>query len=334
MEILVPRFSLAGPRHFPHHRSGWGYAMQSLDPLLTTGGVLLDSFVEDTFCWNLARCKDAQIVPYQQPWTGFLHNPPGIPEWHETASSPQHILSLPEWQDSLPQCRGLFTFSASMRDWLMARLAVPIEALIHPTECPARGFDVERFFGLERPRIVQVGAWLRRIHSIALLKVTRLRKSCLIPRQDGGEYLRTLVQKEREHEPGAGVADWSTVEVLPYHDADAYDVLLSESVVFLDLYDTVVNNTVIECIVRGTPIVCNRLPALVELLGEEYPLFFSSLEEAAQKADDFDLIRAAAQHLQSIPKNQFTGTAFARSVADGAIYRSLARLPRRATIGS
>lgn len=308
--------------------------MRSLDPLLTTDGVLLDSFVEDTFCWNLERCKDNRIVPYRQPWTGFLHNPPGIPEWHETASAPQHILALPEWQESLLQCRGLFTFSAAMRDWLKARLTVPIEALIHPTECPARVFDVERFFGLERPRIVQVGAWLRRIHSIALLNVTKLRKSCLMPRQDGGEYLKTVVQKERDHEPGARAADWSTVEVLPYHDADAYDGLLSESIVFLDLYDTVVNNTVIECIVRGTPIVCNRLPALVELLGEEYPLFFSSLEEAAQKAENFDLIRAAAKHLSAIPKQQFTGTAFACSIADGAIYRSLAWLPRRAAIGS
>lgn len=298
--------------------------MDALAPLLTASGVLLDSFVEDTFCWNLARCRNREIVPYRQPWSGFVHNPPGIPEWHETASSPQHILALPEWQESLPQCRGLFTFSVAMRDWLTARLAVPVEALIHPTECPARVFDVERFFSLERPRIVQVGAWLRRIHSIALLNVTRLRKSCLIPRQDGGAYLQTLIQKEREHEPGASTADWSTVDVLPYHDAAAFDDLLSESVVFLDLYDTVVNNTVVECIVRGTPIVCNRLPALEELLGEEYPLFFSSLDEAAKKADDFRLIRAAAEHLRAIPKEQFTGAAFARSVADSAIYRSLA----------
>ncbi|MGC4056302.1 MAG: hypothetical protein QM757_46470 [Paludibaculum sp.] len=324
MDNLVPRFSLAGPRHFPHHRSGWGYAMDSLGPLLTTDGVLLDSFVEDTFCWNLARCQDTKVVPYRRPWTGFLHNPPGIPEWHETTSSPQHILSLPAWRESLPNCRGLFTFSAAMRDWLMARLAVPIEALVHPTECPARVFDVDRFLALKQPRIVQVGAWLRRIHSIALLKVTRLRKSCLIPRQDGAEYLRSLIEKEREHEIAFRRADWSSVEILPYHDAAAFDHLLSESVVFLDLYDTVVNNTVIECIVRGTPLVCNRLPALVELLGDEYPLFFTHLDEAARKAEDFDRIRAAAQHLQAIPKGQFTGAAFARAVAESAIYRGLA----------
>ena len=35
--------------------------------------------------------------------------------------------------------------------------------------------------------------------------------------------------------------------------------------------------------------VCNRLPSLVELLGADYPLFFSDLEEAASKADDLAL---------------------------------------------
>ncbi|QOY91820.1 hypothetical protein [Paludibaculum fermentans] len=298
--------------------------MEALTPLLTTDGILLDSFVEDTFCWSLARHETSEFVPYRQPWTGFVHNPPGIPEWHETTSAPQHILSLPAWQDSLPQCRGLFTFSAAMRDWLAARVAVPVEALIHPTECPAQVFDWERFLALQRPRIVQVGAWLRRIHSIARLDVSRLRKSCLIPRQDGAAYLEALASKERAHEPAAGGADWGTVEVLPYHDAAAFDELLSESVVFLDLYDTVVNNTVVECIVRGTPLVCNRLPALVELLGEEYPLYFSTLEEAGRKADDFDLIRAAAEYLRAIPKDVFTGEAFLRSVARSGIYRSLA----------
>ncbi|WP_321476151.1 hypothetical protein [uncultured Paludibaculum sp.] len=324
MENLVPKFALTGPIDFPHHRSGWGYAMKALEPLLTTDGVLLDSFVEDTFCWNLARGEHSGILPYRRPWTGFVHNPPGIPEWHETSSAPQHILSLPAWRASLPHCRGLFTFSAAMRDWLMERLTVPVAALIHPTECPARVFDLERFLSLDRPRIVQVGAWLRRIHSIALLNATRLRKSCLIPRREGAAHLESLVRKEQAHEPSVGRADWASVDVLPYLDAEAFDDLLSHSVVFLDLYDTVVNNTVVECIVRGTPLLCNRLPALIELLGEEYPLFFSTLEEASSKADDFNLIRAAAEHLRAIPKAPFTGEYFARSLADSAIYRGLA----------
>ena len=141
MQNLVPKFSPSGPLGFPHHRSGWEYAMNSLRPLLTTDGVLLDTFIEDTFCWNLERCQDSGVLPYCRPWVGFVHNPPGIPEWHEYLSAPQHILNLPAWRESLPQCRGLFTFSAAMREWLAARLQTPVAALIHPTESTPRAIS-------------------------------------------------------------------------------------------------------------------------------------------------------------------------------------------------
>ena len=40
----------------------------------------------------------------------------------------------------------------------------------------------------------------------------------------------------------------------------------------------------------NTPIVINRLPAVVEYLGADYPFYFNSLEEARDKALNFDLI--------------------------------------------
>jgi glycosyltransferase involved in cell wall biosynthesis len=135
--------------------------------------------------------------------------------------------------------------------------------------------------------------------------------------------LQTLIERERRNDPLARSADWSDVETIHYLDAEGFDDLLSRCVVFLDLYDSVVNNSVVECIVRGTPVVLNRLPALVELLGDGYPLFFSSLEEAARKAEDFELIARAASHLESMPKERFSGEYFAQSIAQGRIYSSL-----------
>ena len=38
-----------------------------------------------------------------------------------------------------------------------------------------------------------------------------------------------------------------------------YDILLSENIVFLDLYDSSANNAVIECIARATPLLVNNL---------------------------------------------------------------------------
>ena len=58
-----------------------------------------------------------------------------------------------------------------------------------------------------------------------------------------------------------------------------FDNLLSENIVFIRLEDASAVNTVIECIVRNTPIIVNRLPALEEVLGKKYPLFYNSIND-------------------------------------------------------
>jgi hypothetical protein len=320
---IVPKFRLAGPLTFAHHRSGWGYAMKSLAPLVRPGGILLDTFVESTFSWRLAENRDAGTIPYRCEWVGFVHNPPGIPAWHAYPSAPQNFFCTPEWRASMPCCRGLFTFSNAMRSWLAERVPVATSALIHPTETPARLFDLQHFLSADSRSVVQVGSWLRRINAIALLNVKRLKKVCLISHPSGRANFESLVAEEQANVPAMRNADWSSVEIISYLDPAGYDDLLSSSLVFLDLYDTTVNNTVIECIVRGTPLLCNRLPGLVELLGEDYPLFFSTLEEAADKAEDFGLIQQAAGYLRDIPKDMFTGDYFAASVASSEIYQNL-----------
>ena len=97
-----PKLTLVSARSFPHHRSGWGYALRSLEPLLTPGGVRLDPFIEETFNWNLGDNLARGVLPYQSAWVGFVHNPPGIPRWHEFDSAPQNILNLPSWKQSMP----------------------------------------------------------------------------------------------------------------------------------------------------------------------------------------------------------------------------------------
>jgi hypothetical protein len=153
--------------------------------------------------------------------------------------------------------------------------------------------------------------------------VNTLRKTLLSPRPTPDPHLESLLRREAENEPAARSADWSSVEFLAYQAPGDYDRLLASNVVFLDLYDTVVNNTIIECVVRRTPVLCNRLPSLVELLGPDYPLFFSNLEEAAAKAEDLALIEQAHHHLSKVPDHTFSQRSFRDSVARADIYRGL-----------
>ena len=39
------------------------------------------------------------------------------------------------------------------------------------------------------------------------------------------------------------------------------------------------NNTVLECIARNSPIIVTKHPAIKEYLGEDYPLYFNTLDE-------------------------------------------------------
>lgn len=321
---VEPKLSLIQDLRFNYHRGGWGYALDALRPLMKTkrDGVILDSFVEATFYWDLQKNEQSGGLPYRRDWIAFIHNPPGIPTWHEFESAPQSIMNLPAWRESQRHCRGIFVFSKTMASWLRPRIDVPVAVATHPSEPANRCFRVEDFLANPARRIIQIGSWLRRLHSIAQLKVG-MRKALLSPRPAPDSRLQLLLQKEAEHDSSARNADWSSVEFLAYHSPEDYDRLLTNNIVFLDLYDTVVNNTVLECIVRRTPLVCNRLPSLEELLGYDYPLFFSDLQEAGAKADDLQLIEKAHKHLLAIPQDRFSQNSFLDSVAGSEIYRSL-----------
>jgi hypothetical protein len=71
----------------------------------------------------------------------------------------------------------------------------------------------------------------------------------------------------------------NSVKILTFLDNEKFDELLSENIVFLNLIDASAVNTLIECVVRNTPIVINKLPAIVEILGSDYPLFYDKLED-------------------------------------------------------
>jgi hypothetical protein len=64
------------------------------------------------------------------------------------------------------------------------------------------------------------------------------------------------------------------VEIIEKVSNEEYDNILSKNIVFLNLIEPSAVNTIIECIIRNTPVIVNKHPAVVELLGEEYPLYY------------------------------------------------------------
>ena len=356
-ELFIPecedgKINLYRQKKFSFHRSGWNYALNALKPLHNSHGVLFDGFIENNFSWkhqqkgvrpshvlnkmrqegtigHLATSEERGITPYKEPWVGFLHNPQGMPNWFHYQDSPQTIFSKKIWRESLEHCIGLFTFSEYHASWLRKETGKPVSCLVHPTETPAILFDFEKFLNNPRKKIVQVGWWLRKLHAISRLPMPKdnaqgYEKIRLVPMffDNADAYLKQLMAKERQCENiNVRQCDLNnTRDVLHVSDWD-YDDLLSENIVFIELYDANANNAVIECIARTTPILINPLPAVKEYLGEAYPLYYDSLEEAAEKSLNLSRLFEAHQYLKNLEVRQkLDGQAFLNSFRSSEIY--------------
>ena len=101
-----------------------------------------------------------------------------------------------------------------------------------------------------------------------------------------------------------------SVKTINFLDNSEYDNLLSKNIVFLHLVDASACNTLIECIVRNTPIIVNPIPPVVEILGKDYPLYYKNYYEALKILDNLSLIKQGHDYLSSMPKEQLDISAF------------------------
>jgi hypothetical protein len=94
---------------------------------------------------------------------------------------------------------------------------------------------------------------------------------------------------------------------------DEYDELLTKNIVFVDLFDASANNTVLECIVRNTPIVINKINSVVEYLGEAYPLYFEDISQINSLLT-LENITKSHIYLQNMDKSDITLESFTKNI--------------------
>lgn len=337
-----------------HHRSGWRPAMEALGRLHHPEGVRFEGFLDEIFAvdhpragirsgpellsalrrptWeNRFTSEERRVVPIREPWVGFLHNPHGMPPWFYPEHAPEFVLRKAAWRDSMPSCRGLFTLSEHEARWLRGATGKPVSVVRHPTEIPDLVFDFERFLANPDKRVIQIGWWLRRQTAIDRIPIPTdhpagIRKLRLVPAfaEGSAAHVEELRAGEfaREGHPDPSVA--GSVEARSHVSNAEYDLLLSRNVAFVQLDGANANNAVVECIARATPLLVNRLPAVEEYLGRDYPLFYVDLPDAAAQALDFGRLRAAHDHLLACDmRSRLDLETFCRSVEDSEVYRRL-----------
>ena len=282
-----------------HHRGGWKFVCGLIAKHLhCEDGVRFIDSVED-------EVANRRIIA--EPWVGFVHQVPK----HDLRWFPdlERLLKDEYWKASAQNCLGLFVLSSYVKNYLQsAGCEIPIARVPYAAEPTQRLFSFDRFLARSPKRIVSGGEFRRNFQPYFDLQAPGFSKQLLV--HEGFKW-DSIVQND-------------SVTPLGRVTDDEYDSLLEDSVVFLNLLDAPANTAVVECIARNTPLLINRLPGVVEYLGEDYPFYYSSIEEAEAKLQQTALIRETSEYLSRSPmKAVLTGESFLAAVQNSAIYRSL-----------
>ncbi|KAJ3352335.1 hypothetical protein GGF32_003823 [Allomyces javanicus] len=316
------------------HRAGWPYVMDHVTARFHDSDcpVLFDGYIDKTFLWGSELNEYLGVIPYERPWCGIVHH-----TFHSEKSPNHHLAQVfanPWFRKSLPYCRGLIALSEYLADQIRDHLkgAVPVFSTKHPTDLRADPFSLAKFAQNAQRGIINIGAWLRNPVTLYLLQVPpadgggrcRIRKMSLQGRDMSGYFPSARTRAKIAGVRGDSVFDeclgsavegaLASVDVISSLSNADYDALLTRNIVFLDLVDVSACNVVLECIVRGTPLLVNRHPAVVEYLGPEYPFYYTSLYEASTKCNDLALIKATHEYLMARPKTDISVNAFLDSL--------------------
>lgn len=290
-------------------------------------GILFDDFVESSF----DHYRD--VSPYEEPWVGVFHHLQDTPDFLLfSTQQPGGVHSSPLFRSSLANLKLGIALSSPLGATLEEKLGVPFVTLLHPTETPQSVFSEAAFLANRKRRIIQGGWHLRNTRAIYQLKAPDgYTKCCLLSearwvkayRDHIAELWRRNNWLDHWANNKATRRSWGTVENYSRVSNEIYDRLLSENVVFVEFFTAAANNAVVECIVRNTPLVVNRLPALEEYLGKDYPLFYERIEDATGLFS-IDRILEGHTYLKDLDKRPFTGKYFRSHLADVLASRGLA----------
>lgn len=330
------KFNMNGQIGWVTHRSGWGRLMEQCNTLHNDNGIIFDGFLDMTFGTMRPEAIKSSRIPYNKPWVGFFHNPPELPGWYDYNLSLKGLTSNIDFLRSLPHCRGIYTCSNYVRDWLHVRFkhrGIKVETIYHPCV----GGDVknkfvwEGFLSNTEKKLVDIGTWLRRFTSIHMLtsRLCNDYKTCKLwpvgfnHNDNRFKYIHNAIESEAKYlclsEP------WESLDMINIYglDNEQYDDLLSNNIVFLDTWDSNANNVVMECIERHTPIVVRKLPAIVEYLGTGYPLYFDTITEIKDRLTTSNINKATNYLKNLYNSNIYSVDNFIQNIRQSAIYNAI-----------
>lgn len=173
-------------------------------------------------------------------------------------------------------------------------------------------FNIQSYMKNNNKYLIQIGQQLRKMTSIFLVNQPKNIKKLWLFGTKNFEKCKYLLNEEITY---LDLKDIKIDSVSFYYTEtfNEYDELLTKNIVFVDLFDAAANNTVLECIIRNTPIIINKLEGVIEYLGKDYPLYFNELTDISKLMTTQKLL-SAYLYLKNMNKEDLTISYFCKKV--------------------
>jgi len=283
VENTVVKFNYPSivPEAMNEHRGGWNTIKQNL---------INNNLFSNNYKFVFYDMLDLEFLYHSgsvidRKWSGIFHCTPITPDYLHFINI-NNIFNNSNFIQSLKNCVCIITLSNYLSQFFINKFCsmnmnIPVYTIKHPVvtkNIPL--FNLDEFHMNGDRRIIQIGQQLRKITSIYLLPDMKDYKKLWLTGTKDFDKLRRFMNHEIEQlHIDRNRVDMNNNIMTYLKNYSDYDILLTKNIIFIDLFDASANNVIVECIVRNTPIVVNKIPAVVDYLGEDYPLYFNNIDE-------------------------------------------------------
>ena len=295
------------------HRGGWKSIMENLennDLFNETANIIFLDMIEKYFLWNDEPCI------LKKKWCGIIHCTQIAPPYLNNINI-NVMLNRNTFIDALKNCIFIISLSQYVANYLKNELNkkninINIFVLKHPViSSDILYFNYNKYLNNNDKKIIQIGQQLRRVTTIYKININNHAKMWLTGTKNFA-YCNYLLSNEMNY-LNINSINKDSVTMIYTDTFEEYDELLSQNIVIIDLFDASANNTILECIVRNTPIIVNKIPAVIEYLGEEYPMYFTDINEITDLLNENN-IKKTYEYLKNMNKEELMLEYFTKKI--------------------
>lgn len=310
------------------HYCGWKYVINqflqnySETPNNYTSKLFFDEWIEKLLIWgdkkennmlvNKIHKKNHKIIT-------FLHNPP-FTKWHNSTyalnihesiiyndeHTNTNLFKKLEQSKLTENIQYLYTLTCDHKEYLYnmyPNMRSKLLSISHPIELTGKEKTFDFTLFVQTKQIYHIGWWLRNFKSFINFKLPNEFNKTILIKKGFEEDWNTLSNR-------FDISDITIIKELSNRD---YEQIFVNSCMYLDLEDTTANNVILECIKFNTPIIVRKIPALIEYLGINYPLYFENEKDLNMlKSNDYlcSRIQETTLYLQNMDKSHISCETF------------------------